>query len=84
MTLTIGIYISDDVEVLDFAVPYEVFTTAARMHLRVDASSPQIFQVATIGTSLNTVRARAGLKLDPDRRHHQHEGRDGSRCLAQG
>jgi len=78
MTPTICIYISDDVEVLDFAIPYEVFTTAARIHLRVDASSPPIFQVATIGSSLDTVRARAGLKLNSDFTIHTHPKLD---CL---
>ncbi|RML64716.1 hypothetical protein APX70_07577, partial [Pseudomonas syringae pv. maculicola] len=34
MPLNIGIYVYDDVEVLDFAGPYEVFTTATRMHAR--------------------------------------------------
>lgn len=31
MTISIGIYVFDRVEVLDFAGPYEVFTTAARV-----------------------------------------------------
>ena len=34
MTKNIGIYIYDDVEVLDFAGPYEVFSTASRVHQR--------------------------------------------------
>lgn len=34
MARRIGIYVFDQVEVLDFAGPYEVFTTAARMFAR--------------------------------------------------
>ena len=30
MTRTVGIYIYDDVEVLDFGGPFEVFSTASR------------------------------------------------------
>jgi transcriptional regulator GlxA family with amidase domain len=65
MTLNIGIYVFDDVEVLDFAGPYEVFTTAARMHARNDARVP-LFNVFTLGQSHESVHARAGLKVDPD------------------
>ena len=32
MTKTVGIFIFDQVEVLDFAGPYEVFTCASRVH----------------------------------------------------
>jgi putative intracellular protease/amidase len=32
--MNIGIYIYDEVEVLDFTGPYEVFTTAARVRMR--------------------------------------------------
>ena len=31
MPLSVGIYLFDNVEVLDFAGPYEVFTTASRV-----------------------------------------------------
>ena len=34
MTITIGLHVFDQVEVLDFAGPFEVFTTAARVHRR--------------------------------------------------
>jgi len=47
----VGIFVFDDVEVLDFAGPYEVFTTAARMHARIDAKAPPLFNVFTIGRS---------------------------------
>ena len=60
MTRTVGIYIFDNVEVLDFAGPYEVFTCASR----VAGGTP--FQVRTIGASSAPVRARAGLVLHPE------------------
>ncbi|QQN29803.1 DJ-1/PfpI family protein [Pseudomonas syringae group genomosp. 3] len=66
MPLNIGIYVYDDVEVLDFAGPYEVFTTATRMHARKSRDDRQLFNVFTIGRSMAPVRARAGLKVDPD------------------
>ncbi|MEY8876670.1 MAG: hypothetical protein AB9M60_09205, partial [Leptothrix sp. (in: b-proteobacteria)] len=34
-TLQIGLLLFDEVELLDFAGPYEVFTTATRMHTRL-------------------------------------------------
>lgn len=66
MTLTIGLYLFDDVEVLDFAGPYEVFTTAARMHARDQPAAPPLFRVVTVGPTMSAVRARAGLRLEPD------------------
>lgn len=78
MTLNIGIYVYDDVEVLDFAGPYEVFTTAARMHARKSGDEPPLFNVFTIGSSTVSVKARAGLKVDPDFSITDHPAMD---CL---
>jgi putative intracellular protease/amidase len=36
MTISIGIYVFDEVEVLDLAGPYEVFTAASRVNSRSD------------------------------------------------
>lgn len=66
MSINIGIYVYDDVEVLDFAGPYEVFTTATRMHLRKSRDDRALFNVFTIGRTTDPIRARAGLKVDPD------------------
>lgn len=66
MTLQVGIYVFDEVEVLDFAGPFEVFTTAARMHGRVNPGAEPLFKVTTIGRTGAPVRARAGLKIEPD------------------
>ncbi|MFA9216617.1 MAG: DJ-1/PfpI family protein [Sphingomonadaceae bacterium] len=61
MTRSIGIYVYDDVEVLDFAGPYEVFTCASRVH-----GAPLPFTVQLIAQRGTTLRARAGLRVLPD------------------
>jgi len=72
MTRTVGILLYDDLEVLDFAGPYEVYTTATRMAARVAPAAPPPFRVFTVGLSLAPVRARAGLVLTPDHACAQH------------
>lgn len=78
LALNVGIYLFDDVEVLDFAGPYEVFTTASRVHSRVrlaaeasTAVSP-FFTVITIAREHGVVRARAGLRTLADFPITQH------------
>ena len=66
MSCTVGIFVFDDVEVLDFAGPYEVFTTASRVFKRSAPSSPEPFTVITVGKASTPVRARAGLRVYPD------------------
>lgn len=66
MTRIVGIFVFDDVEVLDFAGPYEVFTTATRMHARARPGEPPLFDVFTIGQTKAPLRARAGLSVFPD------------------
>jgi transcriptional regulator GlxA family with amidase domain len=66
VSINIAIYVYDDVEVLDFAGPYEVFTTASRMHLREHPDAAPLFNVFTVGRTVAPIRARAGLKVDPD------------------
>ncbi|AIR91238.1 DJ-1/PfpI family protein [Pseudomonas cremoricolorata] len=78
MSLTVGIYVFDDVEVLDFAGPYEVFTTATRMQQRSATGAPPPFDVLTIGRTTAPVKARAGLKIDPDHDIRSHPSLD---CL---
>lgn len=64
----VGILIFDDVEVLDFTGPYEVFS---RTRLepgvesrRSDESAP--FRVFTVAATAATVRATGGLRVLPD------------------
>ena len=66
MTHCIGILVFEQVEVLDFAGPYEVFTTASRLHARAQPTAPALFRVCTIGRSSAPLRARAGLSVFPD------------------
>lgn len=67
MPLSIGIYLFDNVEVLDFAGPYEVFTTASRVARKLNPLLSDIpFEVFTIGKTNDAIRARAGLQLFPD------------------
>src|SRR4051812_6985061 len=61
----VGIYIFDEVEVLDFAGPFEVFSTAARVALRMVPDSGRPFEVFTIGQSRCQIRARGGLMVEP-------------------
>ena len=55
----------DQMELLDFAGPYEVFTTAERVHAR-KGGSPGRFRVLTASPDGRPVQARAGLGLLPD------------------
>lgn len=66
MTVQVAIYLYPGVEVLDFAGPYEVFTTASRVHLRQHASAEPPFRVFTVARSREPVAARAGLRALPD------------------
>lgn len=66
MTTIVAIYVFPDVEVLDFAGPYEVFTTASRVHRRQDPGAPDPFRVLTVSRAGEPVAARGGLKVVPD------------------
>lgn len=60
MKPTVAILIFDDVEVLDFAGPFEVFAVTDELRDRT------AFQVCTVAPAPATVRARNGLKVLPD------------------
>jgi transcriptional regulator GlxA family with amidase domain len=66
MTHAIAIYLFPDVEVLDFAGPYEVFTTAARVQARRLPGTEPLFRVFTVAENQTPVRARAGLQVNTD------------------
>lgn len=58
-TLNVGIFVFDDVEVLDFAGPFQVFTTAQRV------ARPSVpFATFTVAAQAG-VRARGGLPIVP-------------------
>ena len=66
--MNVGIFIFDQVEVLDFAGPYEVLsrtrTVPGMESRRSDESAP--FTVFTVARSASTVTAVGGLKVVPD------------------
>jgi transcriptional regulator GlxA family with amidase domain len=65
MTRNVGIYIFDEIEVLDLGGPFEVFSTASRMKSRLQPDSAKPFEVFTIADSLRQIRARGGLMVQP-------------------
>jgi transcriptional regulator GlxA family with amidase domain len=67
MTRRVGIFVFDQVEALDLAGPYEVFTTAARMSQRLAPQEETPYQVAVIGRESGPIATRAGLKVVADR-----------------
>ncbi len=65
MTRTVGIYLFDDIEVLDFAGPFEVFSTASRVKSRLAPNTPKSFEVFTIADTIRTISTRGGLIVQP-------------------
>jgi len=66
MTISVAIYLFPGVEVLDFAGPYEVFTTANRVFERQQSTKNKVFNVFTVSRNPGLLRARAGLAVLPD------------------
>src|SRR5580698_1596560 len=60
MRRNLAILVFDDVEVLDFAGPFEVFAVTDELR------SHSEFNVVTVAPQPGTVRARNGLKIIPD------------------
>jgi len=65
MTRNVGIYIFDEVEVLDLGGPFEVFSTASRMKTRLAPGAARPFEVFTIAEVIRPVKARGGLIVQP-------------------
>lgn len=63
---TVGILLFNDVEVLDFAGPYEVFSVTE------DEQAVKGFKVVTISETGDMIRARNGLKVEPDYHFNNH------------
>ncbi len=76
MTLQVGIYVYDEVEVLDFAGPFEVFSTASRVHARSSAGTAPPFAVSVLAEARRLVRARGGLAVQPDFTLEDHPALD--------
>lgn len=64
-TMNVGIYIYNEVEVLDFAGPFEVFSTASRVKAQLIPNMPKLFNVFTIGEDMAPVFARGKLQIMP-------------------
>ncbi|MBI5259693.1 MAG: DJ-1/PfpI family protein [Burkholderiales bacterium] len=75
-TRQVGILLYPEVEVLDFAGPYEVFTTATRMALRQAPGSAPPFTVCTLAREAGPCRARAGLQVLVDHTLASHPALD--------
>ncbi|HYP88788.1 MAG TPA: DJ-1/PfpI family protein [Polyangiaceae bacterium] len=70
--VTVGIYVFDEVEVLDFAGPFEVFSTATRVSRRLRPELPPPFSVTLIADRPRTVSARGGLPVVASAAFAQH------------
>jgi transcriptional regulator GlxA family with amidase domain len=66
MAINVGIYIYNEVEVLDFAGPFEVFSTASRVNARLTPGSDKLFNVFTVAADTNPVFARGRLQIVPE------------------
>lgn len=60
MKRTALILLYDDIEVLDFAGPFEVFAVASELH------GHSLFNVKTVARELRPIRAANGLSVNPD------------------
>lgn len=67
---TVGIFIFDDAEVLDFAGPFEVFSVTSQLN------NYETHHVFTVGKSTDVVRAVNGLKVVPDFQFGDHPAID--------
>jgi transcriptional regulator GlxA family with amidase domain len=67
-TLDVGIFLFEDVEVLDFAGPFEVFSVTEFNQVQNSRKKP--FQVTTFSEKGQTIFARNGLKIQPDYSFH--------------
>ena len=76
MTHNVGIFLFPEIEVLDFAGPYEVFTTASRVLARKNSSLGPAFHVFSVAETSAPVRARAGLQFIPDAIFGRHPAID--------
>lgn len=66
MSIHVGIFLFPDVEALDFAGPYEVFTTANRVARKTGLALDDAFTVFSVAARLKPVTMRAGMTVIPD------------------
>ena len=63
--MNVGIFIYDDIEVLDLGGPFEVFSVASRVKPRLEPASPPPFNVFTVGETTAPVHARGKFIVTP-------------------
>lgn len=63
MTRTVAMFVFDDVEVLDFSGPFEVFSVASCLDLRDQLPAP--FSVVTVSRDAGPITARGGYRFLP-------------------
>lgn len=73
MVLDVGILIFDEVELLDFAGPLEVFYAARPSPLETEV---QLFNAFTIARSKDPVKVKGGLRILPDKTFDEVESVD--------
>jgi transcriptional regulator GlxA family with amidase domain len=71
---TVVIVLFDDVEVLDFAGPFEVFSVTGELGAHVEGEAP--FQVVTASPDGAPITARNGLRVVPDQGLEETTGAD--------
>lgn len=67
----VGILVYDEVEVLDVAGPFEVFSVASRVSRRREPGESSPFEVMLLSADGEPVLARGGFAMSP---HHTTEG----------
>jgi len=76
MTELVAIYVFDRVEMLDFAGPFEVFTTASRLKAREHPDTTGLFEVVIVAEEMGSIRGRGGYILQPHFTIASHPGTD--------
>ncbi len=76
MTLSIGLFMFPQMELLDFAGPYQVFAAGSR--IQANATGEPEFELITIAATPDPVVARGGVRLLPDAMISDHPHLD---CL---
>lgn len=69
---TVGILLFDEVEVLDFCGPFEVFSVARPVESEKQGDEHRLFQVVTIAERDQVVTCRGGLLVQPHATIEQH------------
>jgi transcriptional regulator GlxA family with amidase domain len=69
---TVGILIFDDVEVLDFCGPFEVFSVARPTEIQKQGDEFKLFNVVTIAEEDRIITCRGGLLVKPHNTIENH------------